>query len=206
MTRVRLACVFVLTLGAVAFAGCGTATTLDEDSGITVGDTGPGGHDTGIITPRVDSGTTTTVDSGGVVTFDAGPGPGRDGGFTRPDAGPPMPGNDAGTTTGVMCGTAVCGASEVCCITRGAGGMMASAACTAAGACTGIAASCDGPEDCATGEACCGTGGATGMGSAACTPEAMCGFIRLCHVAADCNAGDMCCPFMGANVCSPRCF
>lgn len=212
MTRaLRLGCVFASILGASVYAGCGTATTLEET------DTGPGsGSDTGItigrdtgITVLNDTGTMPGNDSGTITVFDAGPPPplvdsGRP---PRPDAGMPMTGTDSGTTMGVMCGGAVCGAAEVCCITRGAGGMMISQACTAPAACTGIPASCDGPEDCATGEACCGSGGIGGMGSAMCTPEAMCGFIRLCHVTADCpNAGDTCCSFMGASVCSPRCF
>lgn len=190
-------------IGSSVIAGCGTATELAVgDSGPSAGDTGSVGHDTGTtITPTPDSGTMPPND-GSIVIL-----PNDSGTITAMDAGSSMTGTDSGAAVGVMCGTAMCASTEVCCITRGAGGMMVSADCTAPTACTGASVSCDGPEDCASGEACCGSGGPGGMGTAACTPDAMCGFIRLCHVTSDCpNPGDMCCPFMGASVCSPRCF
>jgi hypothetical protein len=207
MTRaVRLGGLLFTVLGATAYAGCGTATTLEEvDSGVVIDtDTGTHAIDTGPPTTGdasvvQDTGMTTPFDSGMVMPpIDGGP-------FVRPDSGMPMTGADSGTTAGVMCGTDVCDATEECCITRGAGGMMISQSCTAAGACMGAALACDGPEDCMTGEACCGSfiGGAAG---AMCVDSAMCARGRFCHDTSDCTGMDTCCSFMGINVCSPRCF
>jgi len=207
MTRAaRFLCLLASISGASAFAGCGTDTTLDvsdSGTGITVPDTGAVvGHDSGIVQIG-DGGMVTPFDSS-LFAQDGGGFTRPDGGRMRPDAGAPMPGNDAGTTVGIMCGTAVCGAGETCCVTRGTGGMMISEACTAPGACMGAALACDGPEDCMTGQACCGSvvGGSAG---AMCTAAAMCARGRLCHVTADCGAGDTCCSFMGLNVCTPFC-
>jgi hypothetical protein len=212
MTRAaRLGCFLFSILGATTYAGCGESTTLEEtDSGSTGIDTGFHGADTGMVTfgdssVVQDTGMISPFPDTGVPAQDGGGFVRPDGGFTRPDTGTMMGGSDSGTTTGVMCGTAVCGAAEVCCVTRGAGGMMISQACTAPTACMGAALGCDGPEDCMTGQACCGSfiGGSAG---AMCVASAMCTRGRFCHVTSDCTGADMCCSFMGVNVCSPRCF
>jgi len=214
MTRaVRLLALSASLLSATAYAGCGSSTTLEDfdtgggsgtDSGvrpvdtgmIQMGDASPIGNDTGTILP---------FDAGSMPADDAGPFVRPDSGFTRPDTGPPMPGNDAGTTTGVMCGTETCTASQECCVTRGSAGMMISQTCTDPGMCTGAALACDGPEDCAAGEACCGTFIGTTAGSM-CVADSMCTRGRFCHATTDCTGADMCCSFMGVSVCSPRCF
>jgi hypothetical protein len=115
-----------------------------------------------------------------------------------PDAWSP-PASDAGPP-GVTCGTDVCTAPEICCVTFSGGpggGGMSTMTCGAAADCMGLAASCDGPEDCAAGEACCGMR-STGGGSTGCVPDAMCRFGRLCHADSDCSGRDTCCSFMGA--------
>jgi hypothetical protein len=214
MTRaVRLGCFLFTVLGATAYAGCGTATTLEEiDSGTPGIDTGPIlVLDTGIVpigdaSVVQDTGMVTPFDSGMVMPpIDGGPFMRPVSGRTRPDTGMPMTDPDSGTTTGVMCGTEVCGAAEECCITRGTGGMMIAQACVATGTCMGAALSCDGPEDCMTGEACCGSfiGGAAG---AMCVADTMCARGRFCHADTDCTGMDTCCSFMGVSICSPRCF
>lgn len=177
-------------------AGCSESHSADDP------DATAAGTDAGRPIPamdgaiEIDAGPGTAVDSGGIVVIDVDGGASDvdGGGSTTPiDAGPP----------GVLCGTTTCADPQICCVTFA--GMMATPMCTAPADCTGATVTCDGPEDCGSGEACCGmrgTGGGGG-GSAACVPEADCGFIRLCHSAADCPAGDMCCPAtMGASVCS----
>lgn len=204
---VRFACLFALaSVAPAAAAGCGTATTLEEDAGIILGtDTGGGAIDTGRST--VDTGTITPVDTGTMPPVDTGPFTRPDlGGFTRPDMGPPMPGNDAGTTMGIMCGTSVCADTQVCCVNRDPGGMMLTMMCSDPAGCMGIPVACDGPEDCMTGEVCCASGGAGGGGSAMCAAEADCGgftSIRLCHTDTDCSGTDACCSFMGISGCIP---
>ena len=196
MTRLlRLSCLSVLMLSALAL-GCGTATTLpDVDSGVMIPDTGGPGRDTG-LTVIGDTGPRTDT---GMIMFM------RDGG-PRPDTGTMGGGSDAGTTMGVMCGAAVCSGTDVCCVTRPAGGMMINTACSTAAACNanmGAPLMCDGPEDCTGGQACCGAF-AGGMASASCSDPSVCAaYGTLCHTMADCPGTQMCRAFMGLSACSP---
>jgi hypothetical protein len=194
----------LLVVAGLLFAGCGSATPLDEgDSGGGTADSGPRADGASIDSGATgdsggatgDSGSTTDVDSGGTTDTDSGTTTDVDAGATDVDGG----------VVGVACGAATCGSGEICCVTRGSGGMMVSQACTAPGDCMGAALTCDGPEDCATGEACCGSFGGTGGGGATCVTDAMCRFGRLCHVDSECTGTDTCCAVMGVNVCSPFC-
>ncbi len=187
----RFACLGSL-LACALVLGCGSTTTPGTD------DSGRG-VDSGVRVDGAgtDSGSTTDTDSGSSTDTDSGSSTDTDSGSTTR--------TDAGGGTGVSCGSATCGSGEICCVTRGPGGMMVSETCTAPGDCAGATVSCDGPEDCASGEACCSSFSAGGSGGAMCQAEAMCRFGRLCHADGDCTGGDTCCAFMGLMVCSPRC-
>jgi len=199
----------------VALLGCSaTHLSLGEDAGPTTIDAPPApGSEAGML--RVDAGLPIGVDAWSPTTaapdawFPTTP----DAWFpTTPDAWSPTttapdawsaPPEDTGPP-GVTCGTDVCMAPAICCVSFGGGGGSATRACTAPADCMGLAASCDGPEDCAAGEACCGMR-STGGASTGCVPDAMCRFGRLCHADSDCSGRDTCCAFMGSSVCSPFC-
>ena len=196
MRNLLLSCACVIAIG------CGESHVAgDVDSGGLGIDAGRDGTPDSSVPSDVDSGgggdldggpPIVVIDGGGLVLDSSTP--------SDVDAGPPT-GVDAGPV-GVTCGTETCVDPQICCVIAGAGGIM-SQSCTAADACDGIEAACDGPEDCASGEVCCGMRTPGGGGSASCVDaDAMC-LLRVCHADADCGDGAMCCPFMGTGVCSP---
>lgn len=205
MTKSLRSLVFVLASLASLAAGCSESHMGDPtDSGGlptmdgSARDSGP--------PSTTDSGPSSTTDSGTPSTEDTGVPTGTDSSIPPDptDSGPPTT-SDAGPA-GVTCGTATCVDPQICCVAFAGG--MATMTCSAPADCMGVAASCDGPEDCASGEACCGMFGGPGGGggTTSCVAEAMCTRGRLCHADADCTGMDTCCSFMGASVCSPRCF
>lgn len=129
--------------------------------------------------------------------------PGGDG--TRID-GPPTPpvidapGADA--AQGVACGATTCveGQEECCFASPGAG------TCEHTGTCTGIAFTCDGPEDC-PGAVCCVRGNTPNdPGGSAC--ENPCQTQNLCHTNGDCGGGAPKCCALGQTdykVCLAQC-
>lgn len=90
-------------------------------------------------------------------------------------------------STGVLCGSIVCGATQKCCAD-----LLNGPTCLAPSAsCTGFAATCDGVEDCGTGR-CCETGSIT----IACAPT--CAGYVICRENADCPANvPACCAMIG---------
>lgn len=117
---------------------------------------------------------------------DAAPGAHADAAPGTPDA---APGGPADAAIGVACGAAsTCSTAQQCCVT--ANGDGGTSMCVSPGACQGIAASCDGPEDC-SGHACCASfNPQTGMAAVTCIGTDACGVgqVQACHEDADCPA------------------
>ena len=209
MARSRLVSI-ASSLSLVLGACSATHLSIVDEAGPSIDAAVPPGTDVGpiaradaFVPPGVDAGPpdpTSPDASSPLIGVDAWSPP-----IGPPDAWSP-PAGDAGPP-GVTCGTDVCTAPEICCVTFSGGpggGGMSTMTCGAPADCMGLAASCDGPEDCSAGEACCGMR-STGGGSTGCVPDAMCRFGRLCHADSDCTGRDTCCSFMGASVCSPFC-
>jgi hypothetical protein len=172
----------LVALSVVAFACTAVACGDDDGAAVDAGDT----IDADPNAPDADPNAP-----------DAGGGPDAD--PNAPDAGPNL--IDGGA--GVVCGTATCTGTDVCC----SEGIPPAQTCVAEGTCGGSEIECDGPEDCGNNQRCCGSGG-IGNGGVSCqTGGGQCQ-AELCHTAADCSTnGDMCCEtLLGASLCQAQCF
>ena len=148
------------------------------------------------------------------------------------DGGTPAPGVDAGVGSdasmaadtsmagdtgsqmdsggGGGMGTVPCGMGQTCnlpaqecCLSAGEGGLTA--ACTAAGACTGSAVACASTANCSGGQVCCAQQSGNGI-SSACAPSP-CGAMQgqLCMMSSECPMGDTCRNLGGGfRVCAPQ--
>ena len=93
----------------------------------------------------------------------------------------------AGQTVCPFTENCVCPDTDVCCVTV-AQDKFSGASCTQLTSCSGLAFTCDGPEDCQTGEACCAIL-TTGGGSSCMDPMNCIGLdeVILCRADDDCG-------------------
>jgi hypothetical protein len=185
MNASRSLIALMLSLGLAACGGRSPTNTIADDGGQ---------KDSSVL---VD-------DSGQPLQLDASP---HDSTLINTDGMPPQ--QDAAVPPGLIpCGTANCDATtQECCLTTGGGSCVAKG-----GACTGLTATCAGPQDCDTTDpVCCFTfgGGAPRDGGTArgavCTTDQGCTAQsqRLCRYDADCAGGEKCCgggTYMGYTV------
>jgi hypothetical protein len=159
-----VASVAMVTIGLGLVTACGGATSSDlfgptqEDSPGASNGNGDGNSQGGGRPTTPNGGT--DDGSGGTDPGDDEPSDDDDAGST-PDANVPRTDGGSPTRT-IACGTSVCSASDVCCVTPDVGGREPRYACQAAtgpgglpSACAGARFECDSKSDCAAGEVCC---------------------------------------------------
>jgi hypothetical protein len=90
-------------------------------------------------------------------------------------------------SVGVACGMTTCMGTQECCLANG------TRSCVDAGKCTGIAFTCDGPEDCPANDVCC-AGNTGGMPGSKCEPKTDVCRAVACHADNECpTAQPKCC-------------